>query len=302
MEKYVVVFGGCSWDSTFKQRQDLSYPDVADIGLPGGKGANQAIAIARAGYNVKMISMLGDDEVGKKILQNLKDNNIDVSCVEILKGVKSDGAQLFVTLTGDNEIKRIRESIDHFNVEMINKYADVIKNAEYVVTQTKVPREVVEALIEFCYENKVKTIVTPCPAKGYDFEDENTRKLFEKITFITSNEQEMKDIMKNDDFEYCVDKLPNLIATAGPKGVNFCDEEGFFINIPAVEPRETKDSTGAGDTFCGNFLVALLNGFNKTQAVKMGVWAATLKLEHFGAQPGMPTSQELKDRTTDVVW
>ena len=300
-EKYVVVFGGSSWDSTFKQREDLSFPTEADISLPGGKGANQAVAIARAGYKVKMITVLGDDDAGIKILENLMDNNIDVSRVKILKNTKSDGARLFVSLEGDNNIKRMRQAIDKFNVKMIADNTDILKNAEYVVTQSKIPRKVLESLINYCYKNKIKTVLTPSPASGLEITNPKNRTLLEKVTHITANEIETKVMMQNEDFEACVDSLPNLIATAGSKGVHFCDENGCFAHVPAIIPKEVKDSTGAGDTFCGNFLVALLNGFTKTQAVKMGVWAATLKLEKFGAQPGMPTKEELLARTKDLT-
>ena len=296
---YVVVFGGCSWDSTFKQREDLSYSSTPDIGLPGGKGANQAVAIARAGYEVKMISMIGDDEVGQEIIKNLNDNKIDTSCVKVLNGKKSDGAQIYVSLTGENNMKRSREAIDEFNTNLIYDNADIIKNAEYVVTQAKVPRLVLEELINFCYENNVKTVLTPCPANGYEFDKKQNKELLEKITIITANEEEVLKIMGTTDFSVCIDKLPQLVATAGPKGVAFCDEEGFYRAVPAMDPKELKDTTGAGDTFCGNFVVALLEGLSKSQAVRRGIWAATLKLEHFGAQPGMPTKEQLLNRAKE---
>ena len=119
--------------------------------------------------------------------------------------------------------------------------------------------------------------------------------MLEKITYITANSDETQKIMGSNDVEFCIDTLPNLISTAGGKGVYFCDEEGCFINIPAMDPKELKDTTGAGDTFCGNFLVGILNGLDKKQAVKRGIWAATLKLEHLGAQPGMPTKKQLEE-------
>ena len=72
MEKYIVVFGGCNWDLTYKQNTDGTIPDVATFESPGGKGANQAIACARAGLKVKMLGVVGDDENGLKIINNLK--------------------------------------------------------------------------------------------------------------------------------------------------------------------------------------------------------------------------------------
>ena len=207
---------------------------------------------------------------------------------------------MFVTLTGDNEIKRSREAIDEFTPKLVFENAELLKGADFVVTQSKVPRDVLETLINFCYENKIKTVLTPCPSKGLIYAVEENKALLEKVTFVSLIEAETIEIMGTSNFESCAYKMPNLIMTAGKKGVFFCDDDGFFVNIPAIEPKQLVDTTGAGDTFCGNFLVATLEGFNRTEAVKRGVWAATLKLEHMGAQPGMPTKQELLDRSKNI--
>ena len=89
-----------------------------------------------------MISIIGNDKSGKDILKNLQDNNVDTSCVKVSKEAKSDSASLYVSISGDNNIIRSRESIDEFDINLIKENEEVIKNADCVVTQTKVPREV----------------------------------------------------------------------------------------------------------------------------------------------------------------
>lgn len=292
MDKYIVVFGGCGWDATFKQKSDLTYSPVADIEIPGGKGANQAVAASRAGYRVKMISLVGDDEIGRKTLKNLENNGIDCSAVKVLKGVKSDSCKIYVSLDGENDIHRSKEAIENFHVGMIEEYADVIKNAEIVVTQSKMPKDVYTALIDFCYANKVKTVLTPCPSKGLKYSEGNAE-LLKKVTIITANEAEAKDITETDNIADALDMLPNMIATAGENGVYF-KNNGKVVNVPAIKPPQIVDTTGAGDTFCGNYVVALLRGYSKVDAVKKGVMAATIKLGKMGAQPGMPHAEELE--------
>ena len=76
MQTYIVAFGGCGWDETYKQNEDGTYPNIPTTELPGSKGANQAVACARAGYPVEMISVVGNDVVGAKIIQNLTANNV----------------------------------------------------------------------------------------------------------------------------------------------------------------------------------------------------------------------------------
>ena len=293
MEKYIVVFGGCGWDATYKQKSDLSYSDVADVELPGGKGANQAVAAARAGYNVKMISIVGDDEIGYKTIKNLENNGIDCSAVKIMKGVKSDSCKIYVSIEGGNDIHRCKEAIEKFNVGMIKENAEIIKNAEVVITQSKMPKEVYTALINFCHENGVKTVLTPCPSKDLKYSQDNNAELLKKVTIITANEDESKEIAETDSLEAALSVLPNIVATAGADGVYFLNN-GIVTRVPAMKPARILDTTGAGDTFCGNFVVALLKGYSKLDAVKRGVKASTLKLEKMGAQPGMPYSEELE--------
>ena len=293
MEKYIVVFGGCGWDATYKQKEDLSYSDIADVELPGGKGANQAVAAARAGYKVKMISVVGDDEVGYKTLKNLEDNGVDVSAVKIKQGVKSDSCKIFVSLDGANDIHRNKEAIQKFNVELIEEYADLIKNAECVITQSKVPKEVYLVLIDFCYQNGVKTVLTPCPSKDLKVSQEGNLELLRKVTYITANEEEAKDISESESIQEALSVLPNMIVTAGAEGVYFVND-GKMENVSAMKPAKIVDTTGAGDTFCGNFVVSLLKGCTITDSVKKGVKASTKKLEFVGAQPGMPYEKEME--------
>ncbi len=293
MEKYIVVFGGCGWDATYKQNADLTYPNVADVELPGGKGANQAVAAARAGYRVKMISVVGDDEIGYKTVKNLENNGVDCSAVKVLKGVKSDSCKIYVSVEGANDIHRCKEAIEKFNVGMIQEYADIIKNAEVVITQSKMPKEVYGELINFCYKNGVKTVLTPCPSKGLKFGEDHNAELLKKVTIITANEEEAMEISETTKVEDAISVLPNLVATAGEKGVYF-NNNGSIVNVPALKPAQIIDTTGAGDTFCGNYVVALLKGFSKIDAAKKGVLASTIKLGKMGAQPGMPYAEELE--------
>lgn len=292
MKDYILVFGGCGWDFTHKQREDLSFSDIPEMEMPGGKAANQAVAAARCGYQVKIVSIVGDDLAGYKIIQNLKENDVDTSAVKMIKGIKSDSSHIYVSMQGDNDIKRSREAIDKFSPQLVVENAELIKNAEFVVTQSKLPREVLIELIEFCYQNQVKLVLTPCPAKGLEVSNPENKSLLEKVTFITANAEEAKIVTGKKTIKEALEILPNMIATAGAEGVYFM-EEGEIVNIPAITPREILDTTGAGDTFCGNFIARLCQGETKREAIAYGVKASTLKLEKYGAQPGMPYSYEI---------
>ena len=288
-ERYILAFGGSGWDCTHKQRPDPPYSEIPDEELPGSKGANQAVAAARAGYRVKMITIVGGDDVGKKIIGNFQNNNIDTSHVKVINGIKSDSCHIYVSLDGENDIIRSKEAIKKFTVEMVHENEDLIKNAQCVITHSKLPKPVYEELINFCYENGVPTFFTPCPAAGIDPE------ILKKSTYIMANYLEAMEVANSQTVEEALNAYPNLIITAGENGVFYLDENGMVYHEPAIRPEVLLDTTGAGDTFCGNFATALLKGYSKPDAVRRGVKAATLKLSSLGAQPGMPYEDDIDD-------
>jgi len=301
MKDYILVVGGSTWDRTYRQKKDLTYPKTPDFEMPGGKGANQAVASARADYPVKMMSVVGDDEVGRKVVDNLIDNHIDVSAVKVIEGIKTDVCDIFVSQEGENAIKRSGTATKSFTIEYINENAELIKNSACVVTQSKLPKEVYSLLIDYCHKNGVLTVLTPCPSYDLKITDEGNKELLDKVSVITANESEAKEITQSETIEEAIQKLPNMIVTAGERGAYFMSE-GKIVNIPAMTPQEIVDTTGAGDTLCGNFVARILKGYTKEEAIKMGIKASTLKLEKVGAQPGMPYASELEDEYEDELW
>ena len=157
----ICVFGGCSLDMIFYQKKDGTYDNVPDKCVPGGKGSNQAVAASRAGAKTVMISRIGKDAIGKKILDNLKYNGIDTSGVEEDETIENDYSLVKVRYQDkDNEIERHNEAIDNFTEDMIDTYQDLILNSKIIVCQLKGPKEVTEKLIDFCYQNNKKLILT----------------------------------------------------------------------------------------------------------------------------------------------
>lgn len=295
MKDYILVVGGCGWDCTHKQNADLTYNSTPDSEFAGSKGSNQAVAISRAGYDTKIISIVGNDIYGHKIIESLKTNKIDTSLVKIMDGIKSDCSHIYVDLEGGNEIVRQKDAIKQFSTDIIFDNQDVIRNARCVVFQSKLPRDVYVELINLCYTFGVATVFTPCPSKDLVVTNDENLKLLQKVTYITANRSESLEISATNNLEDALKVLPNLIATAGGDGVFFVDEQGNSTHLPAMKPQVLRDTTGAGDTFCGNFIVSILKGYSKTDAVKRGIKASTLKLNYYGAQAGMPYEKDLEN-------
>lgn len=216
MKYDVCVFGGCSIDQMYYVLDNGEYNEIPDILIPGGKGSNQAVAAARAGCSVTMISRIGKDNIGKSILENLQYNGVTTNNVEVVDGLVNDSANIYIDSNKDNHIKRNSGAINSFDKSMVQRYKSVLMNSKLILAQLKVPKEVTIELINFCYENNKPIIITPCRPEKLKVDDEINKDLIDKITFITANRKECEAIFGTDDIESCVRKYPNkLIVTLG---------------------------------------------------------------------------------------
>ncbi|WP_034549857.1 ribokinase [Carnobacterium funditum] len=253
----------------------------------GGKGANQAVATARLGGQVNMIGTVGSDRFGKEMLINLKNNGINTSNVESVTHLPSGSAHITV-VNGDNSIIYIPGANDEITKNQIKKAFPVIHSSDVVIIQNETPLEIIETVIQTCFEKGIKTIYNPAPAKKIE------RELIEKVSYFTPNESEYKLLFPELSLSEGMKKYPNkLIVTMGSKGVYFNDgEKEVHVSSYKVKPLDT---TGAGDTFNGAFGVALTSGLDMIASIRFGNLAAAMSIQKFGAQSGMPTLSEMKE-------
>ena len=151
MKYDVCVFGGCALDQMYYKNELGEIPKMPSLLVPGGKGANQAVAASRAGAKVVMISKIGKDDIGSKILENLVYNNVVTHYIESEVGLDNDYADIIIDEKNkDNDIRRYTGAIDSFTPDMVFKYKNVLLNSKMVIAQMKVPKEVSVELINFC--------------------------------------------------------------------------------------------------------------------------------------------------------
>ncbi|MBP1924475.1 ribokinase [Sedimentibacter acidaminivorans] len=258
--------------------------------IPGGKGANQAVAASKLGSSSYMIGCVGSDGNGDFSIQNLKEMNVDITCIEKINSVPTGVANIVVA-EGDNSIIVVPGSNYKLTKEIINKNKYVIQDADIVLIQLEIPVEVVEYTVELCKKYNIKVMLNPAPALKL------SDNLIQNSTYITPNEHELKIIFGKDNSENTDDILrqyPNkLIVTMGSKGVKYFDGEEIRI-IPAYKV-DILDTTGAGDTFNGGLASALVRGENLEEAIKFANKAAALSITKLGAQSGMPTLEQLEN-------
>ena len=294
MKYDLCILGGCTLDEMYFQNIDGTYNEKPDMVVPGGKGANQAVAAARAGAKTVILTRIGYDDNGKMILNNLAQNNVDTKYVELVTGLENDCTKIKVSISDkDNKKERRTTAIDTFTADMIDKYKDVILSSKIILCQLKNKKEVTEALINFCYANNKPVVLTPdCPEK-FHFSDIKNKELFAKVAMIVCNKSECIELFESDDLKKHIKMFPNkLFVTYGADGLVYHDGNQY-VHLPAIK-TEVVDTVGAGDTLTGNLCAFLLAGKDLKTALTEAMYASAMKIMQPTAQKGMPTLEELQ--------
>lgn len=253
--------------------------------LPGGKGANQAVAAARLGADVNFIGKVGNDAFGDLLLKNFKEQGVSTDCILKENAVSSGLANIIVS-DKDNRIIIIAGANGKVDTRYIDGFKEEIASSDYVLIQFEIPKITIEHILDLCHELHVPVIINPAPAM--QLED----KYWDKAAYITPNEHEAGRLF------YSTEKtLPGfhqkLIITNGSKGASYFND-GRMITVPA-QKTEVVDTTGAGDTFNGALAVALSSGEDIESAISFANKAASLSVRKLGAQSGMPDRGDMEN-------
>lgn len=297
----IVVVGSSNTDMIIKVPH-LPKPGETILGgeftkAAGGKGANQAVAAARAGGEVKFIAKVGDDIFGESAIDGFREDGIDVADVSKDANAPSGVAQIFVADDGENCIAVASGANAKLSKGDIDNAKDVIEAADVLLTQLETPVETISNAIDIAREYGKTVILNPAPALPLPVE------LLAKISVITPNETEAEllsgikvvdeasavqasDVLKDKGVE-------TVIITLGSKGA-FVNHEGEQYLVPGFKV-DVVDTTAAGDTFNGALAVALSQKKTFREGVKFANAAAALSVTALGAQPSVPFLKEIND-------
>jgi ribokinase len=243
-----------------------------------------------------MLTRVGDDEIGQEIVQNLKNNGIETCFIDKDKNLKNDVCKIYIRkIDADNDIKREVGAITTYTPELVNKYRDVIMASKMVIMQLKAPIEFSKALINFCYDNNIPVVLTPCHPERLSIKEEGNKEFLDKVSYITANKKETEILFGTEDLESCVKLYPRkLLVTLGGDGILYNNGKKTCL-LSTQKNLKVVDTTGAGDTFCGNFAAFVVAGLDFEQAIQKAQYASQMKIATKTAQHGMPYLKDLED-------
>jgi ribokinase len=295
----IVVVGSSNIDLRIKTKK-MPSPGETVLGgsfdkFSGGKGANQAIAIARWGRKVTFISKIGNDSFGKEVIELYKKDNINTEYIFIDKVSPTGVALIMVDEKGENIISVASGANATLSIENINSIIREIEVASIILMQLEIPLQTVEHIAKIAADKNIKVVLNPAPMTNLSDD------LLSSLYAIIPNKIEAEwlsgiKIVDWNTAKRAADLISRkgvevVVITLGAKGA-IIKEKNCYHEIPGIKVQAV-DTTAAGDTFCGVFTVGLSEGMSVKDSVEMATKAASICVTREGAQSSIPFRKEL---------
>ena len=251
----------------------------------GGKGANQAVAIAKLGGTVYMAGKVGDDTFGKEMLLELKNQGVNTNYIKVEKGVNS-GVAVITVINGDNCIMLSGGANDCVSTVEVDELLSSAKQGDIFVTQGETPYSVTEYALKKAKNLGLTTVFNPAPAK------KEFLSCLRFVDILTPNESEAYILTGETDLDKIADCLPcAVVVTLGGKGW-FAKKDGKSLYGKPISVKVV-DTTSAGDTFLGGLVYKLSLGVSLFDALPFASKCASIACTKKGAQKSIPTLAEV---------
>jgi len=298
----VVVVGSCNTDLTvFCER--LPAPGETVIGgefiqAGGGKGANQAVAAARAGAEVVFVARVGQDQFSRQRVVELRREGIRDEFLTTDPDAPGGVALIMVDARGENLISVAPGANGRMKAQDVLAARDVIEQADVLLSQLEIPLEVVETAARIAHDASVPVILDPAPVPKEGVPE----RLLSVVDVLTPNRREAAQLLGVDgecEAEVLAGGLVRrgvgaVALTLGAQGACVCC--GGECRLIPAPPARVVDSVGAGDCFAGALAVAVAEGKTVGEAVEFAIAAAAMSVEQKGAQPSLPYRDKILER------
>jgi ribokinase len=302
MEKHKIVVAGSSNTDMVVKVSHIPAPGETVMGtgfmtIPGGKGANQAVAAARAGAGVTFVACVADDAFGEQAIDNYRQDEIDTSYIKVQSGTHSGIALINVAADGENSISVAPGANSYLLPEDIRKADEAFDGASMVLAQLEIPMVTVEAVAEVARSKGIPFILNPAPGAAIP------ESLMKKVNIITPNETEAAILTSRKNFkeveipemarEIFSKGVETVIITLGSKGVYLKTME--YDEMISGYKVQAVDTTAAGDVFNGALASALANRIPVKEAIDFAQRAAAISVTRMGAQPSAPVLSDIQE-------
>ena len=305
MQKGIVVFGSLNVDFVVTaEKRPAPGETVAGLSFrvhPGGKGANQAVAAARAGGTVTMIGRVGDDGISDVLARSLSESGVRLDLITITHGATTGCAFITVDRTGENSIIVVPGANGMVSIDDAQRLRGPLAEAFALLVQLEVPFEPVARAMEMAREMGVLVMLDPAPAP--DPEHPIPGEALKLVDVIMPNRHEASVLTGRNVMDVASAELAALdllasgvkraVVKLGERGV-VCAENGKTLPVPGF-PVRAVDTTAAGDTFAGALAVALGEGLSLADACRFANAASAISVTREGAQPSMPWRAEIDE-------
>ena len=299
--KKIVVIGSSNVDLLMKMdhlpEKGETVTDAVFMQVYGGKGANQAVAAARAAGNVAFVNCVGEDAYTPQMVQNYKNDGIDTRFVFQEKEMASGHALIMIGSEGNNYLSVAPGANYQLTPAKIDEAMPVIDEAAIIVMQYEIPADTIKYIIDIANQKNIPVLWNFAPARAFDLS------YIPKVDILVLNEVEagflaQMPVENQTDAEKAAAQLigqgvEKVIITLGSQGA-FVLTKDEKVNVPAYRV-DAVDTTAAGDTFCGAYAVANVEGKSPKEALRFASAAAAISVTRMGAQPSAPSRIEIDE-------
>lgn len=262
--------------------------------IPGGKGANQAVAIGKLGGDVSMVGVVGDDKYGKILVKNLSDNGVNTNGIVCCDTVSTGIAFIMVNKGGNNSIVVIPGANNEMTPDMIDE--SYVSDFDYLVAQMEIPMNCLETAFSLAKKNNLYTILNPAPAAKL------SKKLMESVDLLVPNETEFEILTGyKADEEVALQQgikslkehgIKKILLTLGEKGARYfgSNNEDIYVSAYIVD---AVDTTAGGDSFIGAIVTSLSKGNSINEALEFAMKVGAITVSSLGAQNSLPDSEKV---------
>jgi len=264
-----------------------------DFGIfQGGKGANQAIALAKLDVPTMMLGKIGKDILSDFTLSSLQESGVDITGIVKSQKNSTGSASIWVNAQGQNSIVIYPGANGEVDEDFIIQHEKFFDDASWLLTQFEVPLKSILLALKFAKKHGLKTVIDPAPARKINNDD-----IWKLVDYVLPNEIELRELTHTDNILKGIHILKSrgvkeVIVKLGKQGAGY-EDKGTFNLFPAVPVEQVVDTTGAGDCFVAGFLYGMIQWGDIPRAIKIANLTASYSIQKKGAAISFPNKSEI---------